>query len=37
MLILAGLLILAGFAGYFIPFDSFTLDVIEQNKKRNLA
>jgi murein DD-endopeptidase MepM/ murein hydrolase activator NlpD len=29
-------LILAGFAGYFIPFDSFTLNVVEQNQKKNL-
>jgi murein DD-endopeptidase MepM/ murein hydrolase activator NlpD len=29
-------LIILGFAGYFIPFNSFTLDVIETNQKRNL-
>jgi murein DD-endopeptidase MepM/ murein hydrolase activator NlpD len=25
-----------GFAGYFIPFNSFSLDVLEKNQKRNL-
>ena len=30
------LLICLGFAGYFIPFNSFSLDVIEKNLKRNL-
>jgi Membrane proteins related to metalloendopeptidases len=29
-------LICCGFAGYFIPFNSFTLDVVETNQKRNL-
>lgn len=29
-------LILIGFTGYFIPFDSFTLNVAEQNQKKNL-
>jgi murein DD-endopeptidase MepM/ murein hydrolase activator NlpD len=30
-------IVLIGFAGYFIPFNSYTLDNIEQNQKRNLA
>jgi murein DD-endopeptidase MepM/ murein hydrolase activator NlpD len=30
-------MVLAGFAGYFIPFNSFTLDVVEQNQRRNLS
>ncbi|MBD3322661.1 MAG: peptidoglycan DD-metalloendopeptidase family protein [Chitinivibrionales bacterium] len=30
-------LIVIGFAGYFIPFNSFALDVVEENQKRNLA
>lgn len=25
-----------GFYGYFIPFNSFTLDIVEQNQKKNL-
>ena len=29
--------ILCGFAGYFIPFNSFTLDIVEQNQKKNLS
>ncbi len=29
-------LICCGFAGYFIPFNSFTLDVVEKNQNRNL-
>ena len=34
--IFLAVLICFGFAGYFIPFNSFTLDVVEQNQKRNL-
>ena len=30
-------LVIGGFAGYFIPFNSFTLNVVEQNQKKNLA
>jgi Peptidase family M23 len=30
------ILICCGFAGYFIPFNNFTLDVVEKNQKRNL-
>jgi len=30
-------LITIGFTGYFIPFNSFTLDVVEQNQQRNLS
>jgi murein DD-endopeptidase MepM/ murein hydrolase activator NlpD len=29
-------IILIGFIGYLIPFNSFTLDVVERNQKRNL-
>jgi murein DD-endopeptidase MepM/ murein hydrolase activator NlpD len=31
------IVVMAGFAGYFIPFNSLTLDVVEQNQKKNLA
>jgi murein DD-endopeptidase MepM/ murein hydrolase activator NlpD len=34
--ILLAVLICLGFSGYFIPFNSFTLDVVEKNQKRNL-
>ena len=30
------LVIAGGFAGYFIPFNSFTIDVVEQNRQKNL-
>jgi murein DD-endopeptidase MepM/ murein hydrolase activator NlpD len=30
------LVITGGFVGYFIPFNSFTIDVVEQNRQRNL-
>jgi murein DD-endopeptidase MepM/ murein hydrolase activator NlpD len=30
------LVIACGFAGYFIPFNSFTIDVVEQNQRINL-
>jgi murein DD-endopeptidase MepM/ murein hydrolase activator NlpD len=30
------LVIACGFAGYFIPFNSFTIDVVEQNRQKNL-
>jgi murein DD-endopeptidase MepM/ murein hydrolase activator NlpD len=30
------ILIFCGFAGYFIPFNNFTLDVVEKNQKHNL-
>ena len=30
------ILICCGFAGYFIPFNNYTLDVVEKNQKRNL-
>jgi|WetSurMetagenome_2_1015567.scaffolds.fasta_scaffold01661_11 murein DD-endopeptidase MepM/ murein hydrolase activator NlpD len=29
-------IVVAGFAGYFIPFNEFTLDVVKQNQERNL-
>jgi murein DD-endopeptidase MepM/ murein hydrolase activator NlpD len=35
-LLILCLLICCGFAGYFIPFNNFTLDVVEQNQKRYL-
>jgi murein DD-endopeptidase MepM/ murein hydrolase activator NlpD len=35
-IVLFGILICLGFAGYFIPFNSFSLDVIEKNQKRYL-
>jgi murein DD-endopeptidase MepM/ murein hydrolase activator NlpD len=31
------LVCLGGFAGYFIPFNSLTVDAVEQNQKKNLA
>lgn len=31
------LIFIGGFAGYFIPFNSLTLDVVEQNQKKNLT
>jgi murein DD-endopeptidase MepM/ murein hydrolase activator NlpD len=34
--IVLSILIALGFAGYFIPFNNFTLDVVEKNQKRNL-
>lgn len=30
-------LVTIGFAGYFIPFNSLTLNVVEQNQKKNLS
>jgi murein DD-endopeptidase MepM/ murein hydrolase activator NlpD len=30
------IVIAGGFAGYFIPFNSFTIDVVEQNRQTNL-
>jgi len=36
VLFLVGLLLVGGFAGYFIPFNSFTVDVVETNRKNNL-
>jgi murein DD-endopeptidase MepM/ murein hydrolase activator NlpD len=35
-IVVFGCLICLGFAGYFIPFNSLTLDVLEKNHKRNL-
>ncbi len=37
VLIILFLLMLGGFAGYFIPFNNYTLDVVEQNQKKNLT
>ncbi len=36
LVIVLCLFLLAGFVGYFIPFNSLTLDVVEQNQKKNL-
>ncbi|HEX7510744.1 MAG TPA: M23 family metallopeptidase [Chitinivibrionales bacterium] len=36
MLIVFAVLLCCGFAGYFIPFNSFSVDVVETNKKNNL-
>jgi hypothetical protein len=36
VVIIVSALILVGFAGYFIPFDSFTLNVVEKNLTINL-
>jgi murein DD-endopeptidase MepM/ murein hydrolase activator NlpD len=33
----AAALLLAGFSGYFLPYNHFALDVVELNQKRNLA
>ncbi|NLP02150.1 MAG: M23 family metallopeptidase [Fibrobacter sp.] len=30
-------LVTIGFAGYFIPFNSFTLNIVEQNQQKNLT
>lgn len=35
--ILILIFLLLGFAGYFIPFDNFTLNKVEQNQKKNLT
>ncbi|MFP4417414.1 MAG: M23 family metallopeptidase [Fibrobacterota bacterium] len=37
VLIVMSLLLVGGFAGYFIPFNNYTLDVVEQNQKKNLT
>ena len=36
LLLVVVLLLGAGFAGYFIPFNHFAIDVVEQNQNRNL-
>jgi|GEM_PF-630856 murein DD-endopeptidase MepM/ murein hydrolase activator NlpD len=36
IIIFFAVLLCCGFAGYFIPFNNFTLDVVETNQKRNL-
>ncbi|MBD3346286.1 MAG: peptidoglycan DD-metalloendopeptidase family protein [Chitinivibrionales bacterium] len=36
-LVFLSALMLVGFAGYFIPFNSFSLDIVEENQKKNLA
>jgi murein DD-endopeptidase MepM/ murein hydrolase activator NlpD len=35
LLVLAGLLVAGGFAGYFIPFSRFSIEKVELNQKRN--
>lgn len=37
VLVVLFLLLISGFAGYFIPFNNYTLDVVEQNQKKNLT
>jgi len=37
IIIFLGVCMITGFAGYFIPFNSYTLDVAEQNQKKNLS
>ncbi len=37
LLVFIAVVLCAGFAGYFIPFNSLTLDLIQQNQKRNLS
>jgi murein DD-endopeptidase MepM/ murein hydrolase activator NlpD len=36
LLLFLVLVIAGGFAGYFIPFNSFSIDVVEQNRQKNL-
>jgi murein DD-endopeptidase MepM/ murein hydrolase activator NlpD len=36
ILIVFGCVVVVGFAGYFIPFNNLSLDVLEKNQKRNL-
>jgi murein DD-endopeptidase MepM/ murein hydrolase activator NlpD len=36
LLLFVIIVIAGGFAGYFIPFNSFTIDVVEQNRQTNL-
>jgi murein DD-endopeptidase MepM/ murein hydrolase activator NlpD len=36
LLLVLFLVIVGGFVGYFIPFNSFTIDVVEQNRQKNL-
>ncbi len=36
IIIFSCILLCCGFAGYFIPFNSFTMDVVEINRKHNL-
>jgi murein DD-endopeptidase MepM/ murein hydrolase activator NlpD len=36
ILLFTVLVIAGGFAGYFIPFNSLTIDVVEQNRRKNL-
>jgi murein DD-endopeptidase MepM/ murein hydrolase activator NlpD len=37
LMVLTLVFLLCGFAGYFIPFSSLTVDVVEQNQQKNLA
>ncbi len=36
LVVAASIVIAAGFAGYFIPFNGFTVDVVKQNQEHNL-
>jgi murein DD-endopeptidase MepM/ murein hydrolase activator NlpD len=36
LIVFLGIIIACGFTGYFIPFNGFTIDVVEQNQKKNL-
>jgi murein DD-endopeptidase MepM/ murein hydrolase activator NlpD len=36
LIVFCFIVIAAGFAGYFIPFNNFTIDVVKQNQKKNL-
>jgi murein DD-endopeptidase MepM/ murein hydrolase activator NlpD len=36
LLLFCVIVIAGGFAGYFIPFNSFSMDVVEQNRQKNL-
>jgi murein DD-endopeptidase MepM/ murein hydrolase activator NlpD len=37
VVVMVFIFLLAGLAGYFIPFNNFTLDVVEQNQQKNLT
>jgi murein DD-endopeptidase MepM/ murein hydrolase activator NlpD len=36
LIVFCFIIIAAGFAGYFIPFNSFTIDVVQRNQQKNL-
>ena len=37
VVVLVAIFLVLGFAGYFIPFNNFTLNKVEQNQKKNLT